>query len=319
MKTVEKLHRISSLLVGVVLLLGLSGCAQKEGGRVAVVLDNSGSMASAGTNFNDIKQSVFDSLAIVPASHESGLRVFDEPTAASRLVSPYSRDLDPLSRVLSDIRPESGTYIGQSLLDVTQDLLQKPQGDNRLIFITDGEGSTADIDAAREAHNRLSALQGDFKCHFVLFSTRQDVWNETPIGQVAETLGCKVTVPGERASAATLLPALLRIFGFDFYWIWIILSALAYLALIILTAYLVMDTQVEQGVLPRIAWTTSIGFVIGLILPVMGAHLIGLFAGLTSIIWGLTFLSLAIVIIAAIGIGKKHQQGSRSSSSDPFA
>lgn len=306
-------------MAGFVLLFGLAECAAKEGGRVAVVLDNSGSMTSAGTNFNDIKQSVFDSLAIVPTAYESGLRVFDEPTAASRLVSPYSRDLEPLRRALQDIQPESGTYIGQSLLDVAQDFVQKPDGDHRLIFITDGEGSAADIDAAREARNRLLALQGGFKCHFVLFSTRKDVWNETPIGQVAETLGCKVTVPGERASAATLMPALLRIFGFDFYWLWIILSALAYLALIILTAHLVMDTQVEQGVLPRIAWTTSIGFVIGLILPVMGAHLIGLFAGLTSIIWGLTFLSLAIVIIAAIGIGKKHQRASRSSSGDPFA
>ena len=95
---------------------------------MAVVLDNSGSMSRTGTDFSEIKQSVFDALAIVPASHESGLRVFDEATGSSRLVSPYSRDLDPLRRVLSDIRPESGTYIGQSLLNVTQDLLQKPEG-----------------------------------------------------------------------------------------------------------------------------------------------------------------------------------------------
>jgi hypothetical protein len=115
MKTVEKLHRISSLLVGVVLLLGLSGCAQKEGGRVAVVLDNSGSMASAGTNFNDIKQSVFDSLAIVPASHESGLRVFDEPTAASRLVSPYRPRFGSAEPGVERYTPgERHVYLGQS-------------------------------------------------------------------------------------------------------------------------------------------------------------------------------------------------------------
>jgi hypothetical protein len=70
-------------------------------------------------------------------------------------------------------------------------------GDNRLtVFITDGEGSTADIDAARArlqiACHPCKAILSVILC---CFPTRQDVWNETPIGQVAETLGCKVTVP----------------------------------------------------------------------------------------------------------------------------
>ena len=233
---------------------------KKEKGRVAVILDKSGSMASTGTEFSAIKHSLFDALLLVPDVYATGLRIFDEVAAGSRLVIPYTHDLTPLRYVLSDIEPGGGTYIGQSLQDAATDLLEKPEGDNRLLFITDGEGADSDIDAARVVRERLAGLKGGFKCNFILFSTRRDVLNETPIGRVSEILGCDLTVPGDYASAVTLTPALLRIFGFDFYGIWLILSALAYLALIILTSYLVFDTQYARGVLPRMARWTSIGF-----------------------------------------------------------
>jgi len=303
------------------LLLLFTGCASQHGGRVTVVLDNSGSMAGTGTEFEAIKESLFHALLLIPGTHESGLRVFDEALHGSRLVSPYSANLEPLERVMREIQPETGTYIGQALVDAAQDLLERPQGRNYLVLVTDGEGDVSDIERAREVRNRLAGLPGGLTCNFILFSTRGDVWNETPIGRVAAELGCGVTVAGGLASAKTLTPALLRIFGFNFYWLWIILSALAYLALIILTAYLVFDIQYAQGVLPRLARVAAIGFVFALLPAVLGAHLVGLFAGLSSIIWGLIGLSGVIVILAAIGIGKSLQnnQPRGGNSHDPFA
>jgi hypothetical protein len=293
---------------------------KKEKGRVAVVLDNSGSMAGTGTAFRDIKQSLFDALMLVPDIYASGLRVFDDAAERSRLVTPYSQDLTPLRRVLSDIEPEGGTYIGPSLLDIADDLLEKPDGDNRFLFITDGEGADSDVDAALEVKNRLTGLKGGFKCDFILFSTRRDVINETPIGRVSEILGCDLTVAGDYASAVTLTPVLLRIFGFDFYWIWIILSALAYLTLIILTSYLVFDTQYAQGMLPRIARWTSIGFVFALLPAVMGAHIIGLFSRLSGIVWGFVIVAAVILVMAAIGSTRSRKKGGRyEPNGDPFA
>jgi hypothetical protein len=315
-----KTYFILSLLIISLLLLTGSTSEEQERGRVAVILDSSGSMGGTGTDFRDIKQSLFDALLLVPDTYESGLRVFDEMKSGSRLVSPYSHDLTPLHQVLSDIQPGGATYIGQSLLDAVYDLLEKPGEDHRLLFITDGEGHESDIDAAREVKDRLAGLKGDFKCNFILFSNRRDVLNETPIGKVSEILGCDLTVPGDQASAVTLTPALLRIFGFDFYWIWIILSALAYLTLIILTSYLVFDTQYAQGILPRIARWTSIGFVFALLPAVMGAHLIGLFSGISGIVWGLIILAAVILVMAAIGSTSSRKKGGRyEPKGDPFA
>ncbi len=282
-----------------------------------MILDNSSSMSSAGTSFDEIKQSLFEALSVLPGSYESGLRVFS--SGGSRLVSPYNSNLAPLQSALSSIAPSEGTYIGQSLLDAAQDLLQAPNGNNRLILVTDGEGDQSDIQAAQEVKNRLSSLQGGFKCHFILFSNRADVWNETPIGQVANTLGCKVVAHDVKKMKFELTPSLLRIFGFDFYWIWIILSALAYIAMVFLTAYLIFDTQIAQGVRAKVAKTVGTGFVFGLLPAVMGAHLIGLFSGISGIIFGITLLSLGFVAIAMIGIGKGRKRSKfDDDGSDPF-
>jgi hypothetical protein len=308
----------TSLVVGLLVIMPAGRCAAQDDGRVAVILDNSSSMSSAGTAFDDIKSSIFETLLIVPGSYEVGLRVFDG--GGSRLVSPYSQDLNGLRRALSGIRPESGTYIGQSLKDAAEDLLEQPEGTHRLVLVTDGEGDTGDIADAREAKDRLSQLEGGFKCHFVLFSTKRDVWNETPIGQIADSLGCGVTVPGAVASARTLTPTLLRIFGFDFYWIWIILSALLYLVLLLLTAPLVFDAEYAQGVRPKVAWLAALGFFFGLLPPVIGAHVIGLFSRFTGLIWGLVIFAMAMLILAAIGIGKgASKKGGIYDPNDPFA
>lgn len=321
MRIPEKMRGISSLGVVVLVILVMTCPAFAKSGRVAVILDNSTSMSSVGTNFNDIKQSLFDALLLLPGTYETGLRVFDEGVHGSRLISPYNYDLDPLHRELQGVYPSTGTYIGQSILDAVGDIVQRPDGDNYLLLVTDGEGSPDDINAARQARQQLAGLQGKFTCNFILFSARKDVWNQTPIGQVAQELGCNVTAQESRVSAKTLTPALLRIFGFNFYWLWIILSAIMYIALILLTAYLIFDVQYARGVLPRFARLTGLGFVIGILPGVAGAHLIGFLAGLTSIIWGLIFLSFAAVVIAAIGIGRSHNRstGGNYDPNDPFA
>jgi len=72
----------------------LIGCASKEG-RVAVILDNSSSMADAGTPFEDIKRTLLDTLTLVPHSYQVGLRVFDDSNG-SQLIAPYYRDLSVL-------------------------------------------------------------------------------------------------------------------------------------------------------------------------------------------------------------------------------
>ncbi len=294
----------------------LSSCEAGKGGRMAVVLDNSTSMNHIGTEFDAVKQVLFDSLLMLPGSYESGLRVFDD--GGSRLVSRYDYDLQPLQDALDTIYPSTGTFIGQSLQDAAQDLLQRPNGNNRLVFVTDGEGSQDDIQAAQEVRQQLDGLSGGFKCHFILFSKKADVWNQTPIGKVAETLGCKMDAHDiQTMSAARLKPALLRIFGFDFYWVWIILSALAYIVLLFLTAYLVFDTQIAQKVRPRVAKTIGTGFVLCLLPAVMGAHFIGLFTQFSGIFWGVTLLSLAFVVLAVAGIGNKSKRSTTIDDNNP--
>ncbi len=293
----------------------LAGCEVEKNGRIAIILDNSTSMESIGTEYDAVKQAVFDSLLILPGSYESGLRVFND--GGSRLVSDYSQDLRPLQNALNTIHPSTGTYIGQSLRDAAQDLLQQPEGNHRLLLVTDGEGEQSDIDAAQEVKQQLTALQKGFKCHFILFSARADVWNETPIGKVAETLGCKVAAHDiGTMSAATLTPALLRIFGFDFYWLWIILSALVYIVLLVLTAYLVFYTQIARSVRPKVAKTIGTAFIFSLLPAVLGAHFIGLFTQLSGMIWGVTLFSLALVILAVIGFGRETKHSRRLESSD---
>lgn len=295
----------------------LAGCNSRGGGRVAVILDNSTSMSEAGASFDDIKQSIFEALSLIPGTYESGLRVFDGGTQASRLVSPYSTDLNPLRQALQAIYPQTGTYIGNTLLQASQDLLDHPSGDHYILMVTDGEGDASDVAAAREVKTRLAGLQGGFKCNFILFSQRSDPWNQTPMGEIAKTLGCNLVVPDGKVTVATLMPALLRVFGLNFYWLWIILSAIAYLILIFLTAYLVFDIQHEQGVLPRLARITALLFIFALVPAVMGAHLIGLFAQFTGIVWAVVLGSCAIVVFAAIGVGKSVAYAKKKGGGDP--
>ncbi|MBD3307851.1 VWA domain-containing protein, partial [candidate division KSB3 bacterium] len=139
-----KRYFFTSLLIGISSLVLAVTCSAKEGGRVAVVLDNSSSMKGTGTSYNEVKESVATALGLIPGSYDVGLRVFDGN--GTRLISPYSRDLDPLYRALNGVTPDQGTYIGQGLLDTAEDLLEKPEGDHRLLFITDGEGAQGDVE-----------------------------------------------------------------------------------------------------------------------------------------------------------------------------
>lgn len=297
-------------------LLLIAGCDRKEG-RISVILDNSGSMAAAGTSFEDIKQSLIDALILVPGSYEKGLRVFDD--SGSRLVSPYHHSLLPLQSELKFIKPGGGTYIGDSLEDAATDLLEKPDGDNRFILITDGEGDEADIQKAQEVKQRLASLKGGFKCSFILFSKRENVLEETPIGRVSEILGCGLSVPADYASAPTLTTALQRIFGFDFYWLWIIISLLGYIVLVFLTAHLVFGIQRTQGMLPRHSRLSAIAFLLALLPLIIGSHIIGLLSWLSYYVWWLAIAGFAVPFIAAGGFGKKIPRKGRTYDDNPFA
>jgi hypothetical protein len=305
-KHTTTMHKIIYFNLCIIVSLSFfAGCGIRQG-SVAVILDNSSSMASTGTSFKKIKESLVNTLMLVPNSYDIGLRVFD--LNGSRLLSPYQHDLKPLRNTLTDIEPIGGTYIGPSLLDAVNDLREKPNGDNRLIMITDGEGSESDIEAAKEVKRRLADLEGGFKCSFILFSTRKDVINETPIGKVSEILGCNLNVAGDYATAHALTPALQKILGFDFYWLWIIVSLLLYTLLLYLVTTFVFAIQIDQGVLPRYARGAAILFLFSLFPIALGAHLIGLFSWLSSFVWWLVILSIAVILIAASGIGKKINQ-----------
>jgi hypothetical protein len=301
-----------SLVFFLAILLLLTGCS-KQGGRVSVILDNSGSMSNTGTSFTEVKETVADALMLVPGSYEKGLRVFGD--SGSHLVSEYSHSLSSLQSQLKYIQPGGGTYIGQSLLDATNDLLEDPGGDNRLILITDGEGSSSDVQAAEEVKSRLANLQGDFECSFILFSRRENVLTETPIGRVSEILGCGLTVPNDYVSAPTLSTALYRIVGFDFYWLWIIISALLYFILLILTARLVFYTRYAQGELPYYARLFAITFLFSSLPLVAGAHVIGLFSWLSAYVWWLAIIAFIVPFIASTSWGKIKKEKAYD---DPF-
>lgn len=311
--------RILFILSVVLFTLAISTGCSKKSGRVAVVLDNSGSMASVGTAFNEIKQTVLNALMVVPSSYGKGLRVFDD--SRSRLVAPYHTNLNKLRSKLRSVEPSGGTYIGESLEDAAKDLLERPSGDNRLIFITDGEGNISDIEKARGVRKSLDKLYekgGRFKCQFILFSSRADPLRDTHIGEISEILGCDFTVADSYASAASLWTSLLRILGFDFYWILIIISALGYLILVLWSSYLVFDTQVAKRILARTARWHAITFLITM-LPLVGlVHLLGLFTGLMKYVWVIILINLAVLVIVALGIGEFKKRRIRDDESDPF-
>ncbi len=309
-------HLIRKIVIVTVTAV-LAACAAKQG-RVAVILDNSGSMSVSGTAFREIKQSLFDALRLIPFSYEKGLRVFD--ARGSSLISPYRQDLSELYSRLKLLEPGGNTYIGKSLSDAADDLLEVPDSDNRLIFITDGEGNISDIQTAHAVRERLKTLRGDFRCSFVLFSKRENVLEETPIGKISEILGCELTVPDDYASAGTLTPALQRILGFDFYQIGIIISAVLYLILLVFSAHLIFSIQCSRGLLPRYARISAILFLGALVPPVAAAHLIGIFSWMPT--WILRSLILAGVIIFLALLGSEKKPGKKRNESykkDPFA
>jgi hypothetical protein len=300
----------------VFLLPVLVGCA-KSVGRVAVVLDNSGSMAKAGTSFDEVKQTLLNTLIMLSSSHEIGLRVFAEN--GSKLLVPYEDNLDELRSDLTYITPHGKTFIGDSLLDAVDDLLKRPQGKNRLILITDGEGAISDIDDAHEANHRLSALKGAFKCYFIVFSVRQNVRQETPIGTVADILDCDLTVPSERPSGVTLATTLQRIVSIDLNLLWIILSAIAYLTLLMLTAILVFATQFAYGVLPRYARLMALAFIFVMLPLVVSVHIIGLLGRSSGHVWWLAILAVIMLVLSSLGVGKRrYRPKTRGNDDDPF-
>lgn len=271
----------------VALALASSSCSTDGPGRVAVILDNSSSMEQSGTPFETVKKSVFDSLMLLPGWNEVGLRVFAEE-GGSRLIVPYARDLSGLRIALAGLQPSTGTYIGESLVDAARDLSERPEGGHRILLITDGEGTEEDFTAARQAGELLrQSLQNRVECDFVVFSQRKQEIESAYISEIADQLGCSVTVPDEGLTEASLRRTLQSVVGSGFYFIWIFVSAVLYLALLLLTASLVFSTQVARGVLPRLARLTGVSFFVCLLSLAAGAHLAALFEGRYDGLWWL--------------------------------
>jgi len=218
-----------------------------------------------------------------------------------------------------NIGPQTETYIGHSLYDATSDLLEVPNGDNLLIMVTDGKGRNDDIPIAQQVKIRLNALRGQFKCEFILFSEEQDVLTKTPIGQISTILGCNLKRV-ERVSTGELTVALQQIFSTNFYWLWIIISALAFLILLILSTQSVFATQIAQGTLPRYAAFFATLFFLVLLPLVMGAHIIGIFTGLSNFAVLLIAIAIGILMIIALGSTKKYTEKNERSenNNDPF-
>jgi hypothetical protein len=262
-------------------------------------------MAESGTAFNQIKQSLLKSLATVPYSEEIGLRVFDD--SGSRLAVPYQHGHRALSSELAAIVPQGSTFIGQSLLDATQDLVDGPLGEKRLILITDGEGSDQDIALAQEAAKCLEQHKNETKCYLVVFSSRQNVRRETPIGQIADILNCEFNVPSEQPSAFALQSVLQKIITLDFYFLWIIVSATAFFLLFLYCAYLIFATLDAWSLSPKNSRLGAVLFLGILIPPVMGAH-IGALLGWDSIrLWWISLLFLAL-FISLLFIDNQHRK-----------
>ncbi|MEZ5673002.1 MAG: VWA domain-containing protein [Thiotrichaceae bacterium] len=302
----------------IIILINLVGCVREEG-RIVVILDNSSSMTDAGTPFEDIKHVLLDTLTLVPNSYEIGLRVFSTNSAGSLLVAPYRHDLSFLRSVLSNIGPQTGTYIGQSLHDATSDLLEVPNGNHLLIMVTDGEGDSNDVLIAQQVKIRLSTLQGQFKCEFILFSTKKDALVETPVGQISTILGCNLKRT-EYISTGELTIALQQILSTNFYWLWIIISALAFLILLILSAQSVFATQIARGTLPRYATSLATLFFLVLLPLVMSAHIIGIFTGLSNFAVLLIAIAIGILVMIAFGSTKNDTEKNERSENndDPF-
>ncbi len=292
----------------------LLGCSHQEG-RLTLVLDNSASMSQTGTPFEVIKKSVLDALQLIPASYEVGLRVYTD--GGSRLVAPYGKGLTQIQGALHAIAPQGGTYIGQSLLDAAKDLLEADKV-SQLIFITDGEGVENDIALAQAAKSYLDKLGKDFQCDFILYSKKTHAIEETPIGKIAEILSCKLILPGERLSADSLTVSLQHIISLNFYWIWVIISFLAYLTLSLLSANLLFSLQYASGVTPRQARIIASSFFFTLLVIITGVHTIWFFSWLYGFTWAMAILTLVILGVAIIRFGKNNKPDTKGAIHDPF-
>jgi hypothetical protein len=280
-------------------------------------------MNNAGTPFEEIKQTLLHNLYLLPSSYEIGLRVFDDQTKGSTRVVEYTNNIDSIRAALQGIQPKSGTFIGPSLLDAVRDLLAAPYSSNRLILITDGEGNDEDIREAQEARQQLQALKGAFKCYLILFSARQNVRTETPIGKIADILGCNLTASQEGDRAFSLATALQRIVRLDLSLLWLIISFIAYTALLASTARLIFAIKVMQRILVRRARSIALGFFLLLLMAVTMAHFVDILGRFSLYIWALlgggTILLIILWTLDSLGLGTRRRPLQvRGYDDDPF-
>ncbi|WP_176722397.1 vWA domain-containing protein [Candidatus Thiosymbion oneisti] len=297
-------------------VLALGGCGGP--GRVAVILDNSASMANVrqtGTDFSEIKQITLSTLAWIPRSNEIGLRVFGL-TGGSRKVADYSRDRGPLRRRLATIDPVGGTYIGASLQDAARDLAGYTAGKIKLFLITDGLGNEGDIEAAGKARNEILSGRTDFECTFIVFNADTEGLEHARIRRTADAMGCRFKTPGA-LSASTLMSALTSAFTFSFSWIWLLISAILYIILVALTASMVFESHIATGRSPRTAKTWASVFLISMWAIVIAVHIAGLFGqiGMEAIAL-LAGLAIAATFASAFMKSRKKPDDPLE---DPFA
>ena len=273
--------------------------------------------------FEEIKQTLIRALYLLPSSYDIGLRVFDDQVKGSTRIVEYTRNIDVIRGALEKIQPRSGTFIGASLIEATGDLLATPQGNNRLILITDGEGNDGDIAQALKARHLLQPLMGSFRCYFILFSTRKNVHSETPIGRIADILGCDLTTPQEGHSAPRLARTLQRILSVDISLIWLLLSFIGYMTLVAWTARLIFAIKLEQRMLARRARSIAVAFFLILLLAAVMTHFVGILGYFSPYMWllmgGGTMLLMILWILDSLGVGARHRPRQiREYDDDPF-
>jgi hypothetical protein len=310
------MRRHRGRLFVVILLLGsiLTGCGGP--GRVALILDSSGSMAERGTTgmgFSEIKSIALSSLRVIPRANEIGLRVFD--MNGSRLVSEYSRDLAPLERRLKTIQPSGSTHIGASLKDAAQDLAQFRRGPIKLFLVTDGLGDGSDVQAAIDARERILAGRDDFNCTFIVFSSNPAILDHSSTKRAADEMGCTFATPGQ-LSSGSLMSSLLSTFSMSFAWVWLLVSAALYLIMVALTSHMVFQTNIAKQGTPRAAMTWAGVFLFSMFALVVAIHSAGIFLqiGMRSI----SVLTAVALLATFASIILRKRKSNDETFKDPF-
>ncbi|MGD9209555.1 MAG: hypothetical protein PVI90_02205, partial [Desulfobacteraceae bacterium] len=235
-----------------------------------------------------------------------------------RLVAPHQCARKILSFELSNITPQGDTFIGQSLLNAAKDLTAGPSGEKRLIFITDGKGNKQDILLAQPATNLLEQNKTDAKCYFIVFSALKNVHRQTPIGQIADIMKCRVVVPAELPSAYRLKSIFQQIVSLHFYPVRVILSLILYLILIWYSANLFFATLHACGISPKNARLGAVIFPCMLLPLVIGTH-VGFLWNISPIwIWGMSFFFLAVLIGIILVDNPQQKHNVSGSDDDPF-